>query len=104
MLFHTPDGVGAMSEGEIDPVPAGPAGDAGDPLGPAPAQPARPTVKRVSSAAPARRIRIRVDFVFMPYPNWSALEAPGPNSHCAAQMDAVQDTAPIELRRARASL
>lgn len=77
MLFHTPDGVGealacgicvAMSEGEIDPVPAGPAGDAGDPLGPTPTQPARPTVTRVSSAAPARRIRIRLDFAFMPYP------------------------------------
>jgi hypothetical protein len=61
----------AMSEGEIDPVPAEPAVDAGEGLGPAPTQPARPTVTRVISAAPARRIRIRLDFVFMPASNWS---------------------------------
>lgn len=77
MLFHVPGGVGdtlacgicvATSEGEIDPAAAGLAVVGGEALVPAPAQPARPTVKRVSSAAPASRIRIRLDFVFMPCP------------------------------------
>src|ERR1035437_6677346 len=101
MLFHTPDGVGetavcgvcgvcgvcvAISEGEIDSVPAETAEpavsavsavDAGEGLGPAPTQPARPTATRVISAAPAHRIRIRLDFVFMPYSNWSTWQERG---------------------------
>jgi hypothetical protein len=77
MLFHSAGGVGdalaggigaATSEGGTDVAPARPVVDAGDALDPAPTQPATKTVTRASSAAPASRVRMRLEFVFMPHP------------------------------------